>query len=184
MTKIAIAVALASLFAGTASAGGAAGGNVVDKSVVVPMTLVTADGAGASVGTVTVTQSAGGLVFTPDLKGLPPGDHGFHLHEKASCEPGEKDGKKGAALAAGGHFDPQHTGKHEGPDAAGHEGDLPRITIGADGTDTTAVTAPHLKSLATLKGHALMIHAGGDNYSDQPEALGGGGARIACGVIK
>jgi superoxide dismutase, Cu-Zn family len=28
-----------------------------------------------------------------------------------------------------------------------------------------------------------MIHAGGDNYADQPQPLGGGGARIACGVI-
>jgi Cu-Zn family superoxide dismutase len=177
MTKIAIAVAIASLFAGTVA-------NAADKSVVVPMTTATADGAGASVGSVTVTESAGGLVFTPNLKGLPAGTHGFHLHEKPSCDPGEKDGKKGAALAAGGHFDPEHTGKHEGPEATGHEGDLPRITVGADGTDTTAVTAPRLKSLATLKGHALMIHAGGDNYADQPEALGGGGARIACGVVK
>jgi Cu-Zn family superoxide dismutase len=29
-----------------------------------------------------------------------------------------------------------------------------------------------------------MIHAGADNYSDKPEALGGGGDRIACGVTK
>jgi len=29
-----------------------------------------------------------------------------------------------------------------------------------------------------------MIHAGGDNYADQPAPLGGGGARVACGVIK
>jgi len=28
-----------------------------------------------------------------------------------------------------------------------------------------------------------MIHAGGDNYSDSPAPLGGGGARIACGVL-
>lgn len=175
MRKIAIAVA--GLFVCVAA-------QAADKSVVVPMTAVTADGVGASVGQVTVTESAGGLVFTPDLKGLPPGTHGFHLHEKGSCDPGEKDGKKGAALAAGGHFDPAKTGKHEGPDAMGHEGDLPRIDVAADGTDTTAVTAPHLKKLATLKGKALMIHAGGDNYSDQPEALGGGGARIACGVVK
>ncbi|MET0256002.1 MAG: superoxide dismutase [Cu-Zn] SodC [Luteibacter sp.] len=172
-----IAITAAGLFVCVAA-------QAADKSVVVPMTAVTVDGVGASVGQVTVTESAGGLVFTPDLKGLPPGTHGFHLHEKGSCDPGEKDGKKGAALAAGGHFDPAKTGKHEGPDAMGHEGDLPRIDVAADGTDTTAVTAPHLKNLATLKGKALMIHAGGDNYSDQPEALGGGGARIACGVVK
>jgi Cu-Zn family superoxide dismutase len=47
----------------------------------------------------------------------------------------------------------------------------------------TAVIAPNLK-LADVKGRAIMIHAGGDNYSDQPAPLGGGGARIACGVIK
>lgn len=172
-----IAIVAAGLFVCAAA-------QAAEKSVVVPMTMVSADGSGTSVGKVTVTESAGGLVFTPDLKGLPPGEHGFHLHEKPSCAPGEKDGKKGAALAAGGHYDPQKTGKHEGPDAMGHEGDLPKLTVGADGSDTTAVTAPRLKSLATLRGHALMIHAGGDNYSDQPEALGGGGARIACGVVK
>lgn len=172
-----IAMGVAGLFVCVAA-------HAADKSLVVPMTAVTADGTGASVGQVTVTESARGLVFTPDLKGLPPGAHGFHLHEKGSCDAGEKDGKKGAALAAGGHFDPARTGKHEGPDAMGHEGDLPRIDVAADGTDTTAVTAPHLKKLATLRGKALMIHAGGDNYSDQPEALGGGGARIACGVVK
>ena len=35
-----------------------------------------------------------------------------------------------------------------------------------------------------LKGHALMVHEGGDNYSDEPKPLGGGGARVACGVIE
>jgi len=29
-----------------------------------------------------------------------------------------------------------------------------------------------------------MIHAGGDNYADQPAPRGGGGARVACGAIK
>jgi Cu-Zn family superoxide dismutase len=41
--------------------------------------------------------------------------------------------------------------------------------------------APRLK-LSDLKGRALMVHMGGDNYSDKPQALGGGGARVACGV--
>jgi Cu/Zn superoxide dismutase len=31
--------------------------------------------------------------------------------------------------------------------------------------------------------HAAMQHPNGDNYSDTPKPLGGGGARIACGVI-
>ena len=37
---------------------------------------------------------------------------------------------------------------------------------------------------AQLKGKALIIHAGGDNYSDRPAPLGGGGARVACGLIQ
>jgi hypothetical protein len=43
--------------------------------------------------------------------------------------------------------------------------------------------APHLE-VADAQGHAIVIHAGGDNFSDQPAPLGGGGARIACGVVK
>ena len=37
---------------------------------------------------------------------------------------------------------------------------------------------------AELKGKALMIHEAGDNYADEPKPLGGGGGRIACGVIE
>ena len=48
---------------------------------------------------------------------------------------------------------------------------------------TKAVTAPHL-TLRELQGKALVIHEGGDNYSDQPKPNGGGGARIVCGVIQ
>ena len=46
-----------------------------------------------------------------------------------------------------------------------------------------AAVAPHL-TVADVKGHSIMIHTGGDNYSDQPAPLGGGGARIVCGVVK
>ncbi len=55
------------------------------------------------------------------------------------------------------------------------------LTVDEGGKATAPVVAPRLK-LADLTGRALMIHAGGDNYSDQPEKLGGGGARIACGM--
>jgi Cu-Zn family superoxide dismutase len=88
-----------------------------------------------------------------------------------------------AAQAAGSHFDPDKSGKHEGPYSAGHAGDLPPLYVGSDGKATTPVLAPRLKT-SDLKGHSVMIHAGGDNFSDQPQPLGGGGGRIACGVVK
>ena len=88
-----------------------------------------------------------------------------------------------AGLAAGGHYDPAHSGKHEGPAGDGHSGDLPALKVADDGTATTAVVAPRLK-IADILNRSIMIHAGSDNYSDSPKPLGGGGARIACGVIE
>lgn len=151
----------------------------------VPMQLVGPSGNSAAVGTITITESPTGVVFTPALKGLPAGLHGFHIHEKPSCAPAidpEKN-KPAAARAAGGHLDPQGSGRHEGPAGGGHLGDLPALTVNADGTADTPVVAQRIK-LTDLPGHALMIHAGGDNYADSPEKLGGGGDRIACGVIQ
>jgi len=137
------------------------------------------------VGTVEITESAYGLVFTPNLTGLAEGLHGFHIHENPSCEPKEKDGKLTAGLAAGGHWNPTNAKGHGFPwsDDA-HLGDLPALTVLHDGTATQPVLAPRLKKLDEVKNHAIMIHAGGDNHSDHPATLGGGGARMACGVIR
>lgn len=150
----------------------------------VEMNLVTAQGVGQSIGSVKISETDKGLEFAPDLKALPPGEHGFHVHAKGSCQPAIKEGKASAAEAAGGHLDPQHTGKHEGPEGAGHLGDLPVLVVNNDGKATDPVVAPRLKKLSDVKDKALMIHVGGDNMSDQPKPLGGGGARYACGVIK
>lgn len=150
---------------------------------VVSVLKLDSKGVGTMLGTVTISESPYGLVFTPNLKGLPNGVHGFHLHANGSCEPAEKEGKMVAGLAAGGHYDPKKTGKHGMPWGDGHLGDLPPLYVDNDGKATTPVLAPRVK-VADLKGRALMIHAGGDNFSDQPKPLGGGGARIACGVIQ
>ncbi|CAG2155623.1 unnamed protein product [Oppiella nova] len=83
----------------------------------------------------------------------------------------------GAALAAGGHFNPQKTG--HGTPNDGHMGDLPVLNVDSNGNAKTTLIAPRLK-LADIQGLAIMIHAGGDNYSDHPKPLGGGGDRIAC----
>lgn len=149
----------------------------------VPMQLVDAEGKHQNIGSISLSAKSYGVVLTPSLQGLPAGLHGFHLHEKPSCDPAEKDGKKVAALAAGGHFDPAKTGKHEGPYGEGHLGDLPPLFVDSDGHATQPVLAPRL-TLSSFSGHALMIHAGSDNHADHPLPLGGGAARIACGVIQ
>ncbi|KHS75682.1 superoxide dismutase [Pectobacterium brasiliense] len=142
-------------------------------------------GTGGSIGEISIAETPYGLLFTPNLKGLEAGIHGFHVHENASCEPAEQDGKPVPALAAGGHLDPKKTGKHLGPyNDQGHLGDLPGLVVNADGTSTYPILAPRIKSLSEVKNHALMVHVGGDNYADTPAKLGGGGARMACGVIK
>jgi Cu-Zn family superoxide dismutase len=156
---------------------------VFAADVVVSMNLVNEQGIGKDIGTITISEGPAGLVFTPQLTDLTPGIHGFHVHQNPDCAAGTKEGKQVPGLAAGGHYDPANTAKHEGPHGKGHLGDLPTLTVGADGKATTAVTAPRLK-MADVKGRSLMIHAGGDNYADQPAPLGGGGARVACGVIK
>ena len=84
------------------------------------------------------------------------------------------------AGAAGSHYDPDSKKSHKGPQGTGHKGDLPALTANAKGVNQT-VTAPKLK-LADVKGRALVIHEGGDNYTDTPEN-GGGKGRIACGVV-
>ena len=143
--------------------------------------LVTAAGIGESIGTVSFEETAKGLLITPALGKLSTGAHGFHIHENGSCDAAMKDGKMGAALAAGGHFNPENVAHHGTPEN-GHLGDLPALMVDDRGFALTPVIAPRLK-LADIQGRALMIHMGGDNYSDSPKPLGGGGERIACGVI-
>ena len=85
-------------------------------------------------------------------------------------------------LAAGGHYDPMHTGRHEGPYGDGHLGDLPPLYADADGVSNIPVLAPRLE-VSDVWERSIIIHAGGDNFSDFPRPLGGGGARVACAVF-
>jgi len=153
-------------------------------TISVTVNKIDENGVGAAIGTLTLEDTGAGLKITPALASLPPGPHGFHVHANGSCGPGEQDGRKVAALAAGGHFDPAKSGKHLGPASSeGHKGDMPVLTVDPDGTAKASVVVPHL-TVADAQGHAIVIHAGGDNYADTPAPLGGGGARIACGVVK
>lgn len=152
--------------------------------LIVKMQRLSPDGVGEALGTITIAGTEGGTTFKLDLHGLPPGPHGFHAHENGNCGPTLLNGVRIPGGAAGGHFDPDHAGKHAGPEGDGHKGDLPVLEVAADGTAKQTLTAPHIPSADMLKGHALMIHSGGDNYSNSPTPLGGGGGRLACGVIQ
>lgn len=148
-------------------------------TVDIPMYFTSTESAAISVGHITATDTKYGVMFTPFLTGLAPGltpgVHGFHVHENPSCA--------NAGMAAGGHLDPKKTKQHLGPyEPKGHLGDLPAVYINVDGKLSLPVVAPRLK-VKDILNHSLMIHAGGDNYMDEPKPLGGGGPRMVCGVI-
>lgn len=133
-------------------------------------------GQGKFIGTVTATDTKYGLMLKTNLTNLTPGQHGFHVHADPNC------GNMGAD--AGGHLDPSKTNKHLGPYTdQGHLGDLPALCVDQQGNSKTTLMVPRL-TVALIQGHSLMVHSGGDNYSDTPKPLGGGGARFACGVIQ
>ena len=148
----------------------------------IAISLVDAKGAAKAIGSITVSDTGYGLMIKPALAGLPPGLHGFHVHENPTCDPAEKDGQMTAAQAAGGHYDPAKTGRHDGPYGTGHLGDLPALYVDPEGKAEYPVLAPRLK-VADLVNRSIMVHAGGDNHSDHPQPLGGGGARVACGYF-
>jgi Cu-Zn family superoxide dismutase len=168
-------ILLGALCAGAMAVGLAAQGRVMAN------TIQLKDGKGASVGTATVTASGMGIQIAYDLKGLQPGPHAFHIHQNAKC-----DGPD--FTTAGGHFNPDMK-KHgmENPEGP-HNGDMPNITAGADGTAKGTVMDPHVtlnptapNSIFAGGGTALMIHATADDMKSDP--AGNAGARIACGTI-
>jgi Cu-Zn family superoxide dismutase len=136
---------------------------------------------GNATGTVTFTQAGDSVKVTVDLTGLPPGKHGFHIHEKADLS--------GADLkTAGPHFDPDHTKHHGGPGAdAHHAGDMGNIEADKDGKaqQEFTITGVSVGGKNDVIGHAIIIHANEDDMKTQdPTNPGGSGKRIAGGVIE
>lgn len=139
--------------------------------------------AGADMGMATLAETPNGVLVHAEFKGLPPGWHGVHLHEKGDCS-------KADFTSAGPHVHAMPAKPHGlFSDGGGEAGDLPNIFVGADGTAnaefyTTTVSlagAGGRPALADADGAALVVHAKSDDQATQP--IGGAGARIACGVI-
>jgi Cu-Zn family superoxide dismutase len=189
MTKTYVFATTLAVFAALSPTGAASAEPKKDKAakpakpVTVTINFIDATGTEKPAGTIKIKETGEGLELQTKLKGLAPGEHGFHLHENGSCAPADKDGKPGAGLAAGAHFDPDATKAHKGPGGGGHKGDLPKLEVDAKGNANAKLKVAGLK-MEDVTGKSIMIHEGGDNYSDDPKPSGGGGTRIACGVVK
>jgi Cu-Zn family superoxide dismutase len=143
-----------------------------------PMPLI--DAAGRTVGTVVAWDSAGGIGLRINASGLPHGIHGIHVHETGICH--GPDFK-----SAGSHWNPVGR-KHGLSNSAGpHGGDLPNVTVAANGVLRAVLTIPNASlmpggPLLDRDGAALVIHAGADDNMTDPS--GNSGARIACAVLQ
>jgi len=151
--------------------------SVVGNDAAVPAPAMNLTGGeGAALGSLTVEDSAGGLVFRFAGTGLPAGTHGLHIHTVGKCEGPKFE-------SAGAHWNPANK-KHgrENPEGP-HEGDLSNVTVGADGTlaDSMTVAGVTLAELQDSDGSSLVIHAQADDYKTDPS--GNSGDRIACAVI-
>jgi len=123
-------------------------------------------------------QNAGedGVEVVADLTGVPPGVHGFHVHEKGDCG--------NNAANAGAHFNPFGS-VHGAPDAVSHHaGDFGNVTADDKG-EVHARFTTHSISINSdsngVVGHAVVLHGNPDDLVSQP--AGNAGPRIACGVV-
>ena len=112
------------------------------ESVSVTMHLVDSSGTGKAIGTIQAEDSPYGLILKSDLSGLTSGMHGFHVHQNGDCGAKMSEGKSVPGLAAGGHYDPRNTGRHEGPYGNGHLGDLPALFVDAEGEPPCPCSPP------------------------------------------
>lgn len=131
--------------------------------------------AGVTVATATATPSADGLQIRVEASGLAQGTYGAHVHAVGRCDPPGFE-------SAGPHWNPanrQHGSQNpQGP----HMGDLPNLTVGADGAGVLEYAIAGATPLIDSDGAALVIHAGPDDLRTDPS--GNSGARIACGVFQ
>ncbi|XP_043273057.1 superoxide dismutase [Cu-Zn]-like isoform X2 [Venturia canescens] len=132
-------------------------------------------------GVLTLEQLPNGVKISGSIKGLTPGMHGFHVHEKGDLTMG--------CGSAGAHFNPYLTLHGAPQDPLRHVGDLGNIEAKEDGVAEVDII-DHYLTLAGVRGaigRALIVHEKPDDLgrgnTEDSAKTGSAGARLACGVI-
>lgn len=113
-----------------------------------------------------------------EVKNITPGKHALHLHAKGDCSAPD-------ATSAGGHWNPTEMPHGKRGEGEFHKGDIINLDVAADSTVSWSKNVEGWTiggdSTTNILGHAVIIHAGEDDFTSQPS--GAAGSRIACGVI-
>lgn len=130
-------------------------------------------------GKVTFTANGGKVTMKVEVKGLTPGPHAIHLHEKGDCSAPD-------ASSAGGHWNPSSENHGRWGTAPFHHGDIGNLVADAKGkaeltVETDLWTIGDGKP-SDVVGHAVVVHATLDDFMTQPS--GNAGGRVACGVVQ
>ena len=173
MNKAAIAAMATLALAGCAS----------DRVGTVPAPVARAmltNASGEQRATATFTPIRDGLRITVSADGMTPGVYAAHIHAIGKCDAPD-------FMSAGGHWNPAMRQHGKDNPMGAHKGDLPNLTVAADGRGTVSsdivgvsLNGP-TNALIDADGAAVVIHKAADDYRTDP--TGNAGGRQACGVV-
>ncbi|HEU5285465.1 MAG TPA: superoxide dismutase family protein, partial [Sphingomicrobium sp.] len=139
-------------------------------------TFALVNAAGQPIGSARMWETPGGVTFRIGASGLPHGIHAIHVHSVGRCDP------PGFATS-GAHWNPEGRQHGFNNSAGPHRGDMPNVTVSANGVlqEAVSLAGASFGAMLDADGAALVIHARADDYATDPS--GNSGERIACGVI-
>ncbi len=150
--------------------------NVAGKKVT--LKLEAKSGSNAS-GTATFMEKDGEVTFKATIKGLQPGVHAIHIHEKGDCSAAD-------ASSAGGHWNPTFENHGKWGTSTYHKGDIGNFTVDASGNGNITMTTDEWcigcdDEKKNILGKSIIVHEGADDFVTQP--TGDAGGRAACAAI-